>query len=117
MAHTPGEWYVVFADDGRGNQRADTVRSRAFGKSDQMADYQGCIVCDISEGHGNREHAFQEANDNARLIAAAPELLKMCKNFHAILRHKNISPPMNPGIQEDLEKKLGELIAKAKGVM
>lgn len=34
----------------------------------------------------------------------------MLRNFYAILRHKNISPPMLPGVQEDMEKAVAKLL-------
>jgi len=52
-----------------------TIRAKAWGESDQMADYRGVIVADFSEAHGNRKHAFPECRANANLIAAAPEML------------------------------------------
>ena len=66
VPHSRSPWKVVA--DG-------TVRSDDFAGSTQMGDYLGCIVCDTSPGHGNREHAKAEAAANARLIAAAPDLL------------------------------------------
>ena len=41
-------------------------------------------------------------------------LLNRCfdslRSFHAILRHKGISPPMNPGVQEQMELATKKLI-------
>jgi hypothetical protein len=75
--HTPGEWFL--ADDG-------TVRSRVWGESDMMADYKGCVVCDLKAGTGSpnwpatgRKHAQPEAEANARLICAAPDLKAVCE--------------------------------------
>ncbi len=84
--HTPGQWFVELE-----NGVVDTIRSKAWGNSDQMADYRGNIICDLTRSHGEREHAYPEAEANAQLIAAAPELLealqsiderlKKCKGF------------------------------------
>lgn len=41
------------------------------------------------------------------IIAEQKELLR---KFHSILRHKNISPPMLPGIQEEMEKDVARLL-------
>jgi hypothetical protein len=42
-------------------------------------------------------------------IAECKEVLMA---FHAILQHKNISPPMLPGVQEALEKRVARLLGK-----
>lgn len=34
----------------------------------------------------------------------------MLRKFYAILRHKNISPPMRPGFQEEMEKEVARLL-------
>lgn len=80
--HTPGPW-ALCEDDG-------TIRARAFGESDQMADYRGNIVCDLSPALGawptrGRKHAEPETRANAALIAAAPDLLATVKILHSIL--------------------------------
>src|SRR3990167_7577494 len=51
-----------------------TIRSKSWGEGDQMGDYKGVIVCDLSIGHGEREHAKPETTANAHLIAAAPDM-------------------------------------------
>lgn len=52
-----------------------------------MGDYRGCIVADLSasighspEGQSRRE-AIPEMKANARLIAAAPDLLALAKQY------------------------------------
>jgi hypothetical protein len=82
--HTPGPWTF----------EADlTIRSRAFGTSDQMGDYKGVVIADLKPALGvctdtaegiesakrARSHAWPETQANARLIQTAPELLKALK--------------------------------------
>jgi len=47
-----------------------------------MGDYKGVIIADLSVGHGGRNHAFSEAEANAHLIAAAPDLLEACNEIY-----------------------------------
>jgi hypothetical protein len=74
-----------------------TIRSHAFGASDMMGDYRGLIVCSFNEAHGSREHAYPEAEANARLIAAAPDLLAACKALCRRLESNElVNRPDNP---------------------
>jgi hypothetical protein len=78
ITYTPGPWH--FSDDG-------TIRSDipALKKSNLMGDYRGAIIADIQYSVNqhdtewgqptSRAHAIPEAEANARLIAAAPDLL------------------------------------------
>ena len=78
--HTPGEWKVVYRkDDNFGSpiNVPDTIRTNDFANNDMMGDYQGCIICSLNRAHGNRPHAYKEAEANAILMAVAPELLKV----------------------------------------
>ena len=69
--HTPGPWGIVYDAEGMIN----SIRVQEWGKSNLMSDYRGCIVADFARAHGGRNHAFAEAESNATLIAAAPDLL------------------------------------------
>ena len=75
---TKGPWKLI----------DDCIRSPDMaGISDQMADYRGAIICDMSAGLGHslgerylsRRHALPETRANAHLIAAAPDLYWVCK--------------------------------------
>ena len=68
---TKGPWKLI----------DDCIRSPDMaGISDQMADYRGAIICDMSAGLGHslgerylsRRHALPETRANAHLIAASP---------------------------------------------
>lgn len=69
---TKGEWVIVRTADGR----PESIRVKSWGDNDLMGDYRGCIICDLVESHGNRTHAIPEVEANAKLIAAAPDLLE-----------------------------------------
>ena len=83
MAHTPGPWTVAYDDYGDewwfgGNGHGQWVVTPAEELNIVMA------------GHGNDrgdENLRQVAADNARLIAAAPDLLKACRQVHDALVH------------------------------
>lgn len=106
MNHTPGPWKLV--DDG-------TVRSKAFGKSDMMGDYLGVIVCDLKAGTGSpvwpsvaRAHSQPEAEANARLIAAAPDLLEALEELY------KAGPDCEGGPLGEAYRKARAAIAKAE---
>ncbi len=65
MSHTPGPWQVIPGDNIR---RPRLVR-----------DFEGFV---IAEAHWN-EHMDGEAEDNATLIAAAPDMLAALKAVEA----------------------------------
>ncbi|MBY0527341.1 MAG: hypothetical protein K2R98_28350 [Gemmataceae bacterium] len=69
VPHTPVPWFLEESDG--------TIRSKAFGRSDQMADYRGNIVCDLRPALGGwpslgRKHAEPETRANAGVICTAP---------------------------------------------
>lgn len=72
MKHTPGPWNIVYD-----THFIDSIRVKQ--NKDLMGDYQGCIICDFTRSHGKREHAYKETEANAKLIAAAPDLLEACQ--------------------------------------
>ena len=79
MKYTKGSWFLEKSDW--------TIRSKVWGESDMMGDYKGVIIADLSVGHGGRDHAFPEAEANARLIAAAPDLLEACKKARQFIEN------------------------------
>jgi hypothetical protein len=87
--HTPTPWHIE-SDGPSWNKPSlpTTIRWKPptgndYLRSDQMGDYRGVIVCDMTEGHGDRAHAATESWANARLIAAAPDLLNALQTLVA----------------------------------
>ena len=84
MKHTKGKWEFV---------KDYTIRSKALGDSDLMGDFKGNIIADLKPSigceeidlpayhteQGSRQHCINEVMANAKLIAAAPELLEALK--------------------------------------
>jgi hypothetical protein len=93
--HTPGPWEVKPYAWQRGNV---SVFAPKFGR----APYGACVAyTPCSDGVGGAEGALA----NARLIAAAPELLEALKRAHTWLQ----------GSEPGRAQYLGEVIAKAEG--
>jgi hypothetical protein len=106
--HTKGEWILVYNKDN--HAMIETVRVKAWEDNNLMGDYRGCIIADLTESHGFRKHAFAEANANARLIAAAPELLNACKT---VLKCKTNQYGETPELSNDLRTIIESAIKKA----
>ena len=65
MMHTPGPWKVFWAEDAQGNKRANLFIGIGAATGEGIAD----------SGFGVWGGGSEEAAANARLIAAAPDLL------------------------------------------
>ena len=63
-------------------------------------------------GHNTRSASDEEKKANARLIAAAPELLEQCKLFEKVLTHLINSGDSGADLERD---KLREVLAKVDG--
>jgi hypothetical protein len=90
---TPGPWGIQDAGPG-------TIRGLRFRV---ITDEK--IIAKTSDG-------LEEARANARLIAAAPELLEQCKLFEKVLTHLINSGDSGADLERD---KLREILAKVEG--
>ena len=77
--HTPGEWKVIIE-----NNFPIEIHAKAIYNSELDSMMDGDQVCIISEEYNEIEVPFEEQQANAKLIAAAPEmldvLLELCEN-------------------------------------
>ena len=83
---TQGKWEFLEEDF--------TIRTKDFSSFAGMGDYRGVIICqlDAENWRVNNLESIAEKTANARLIAAAPELLAACKGF---MRFANRDLPKN----------------------
>ena len=96
---TPGPWHYTLADE--------TSSGGVYGN-------EKC-VCDIIPKELQVAYDCEEveiANANARLIAAAPDLLAQCKLFEKVLTHLINSGDSGADLERD---KLREVLAKVEG--
>lgn len=98
MKHTPGPWSINHWSKGTGGvtcmakendityYTGDAVEGRYLnvvaptkylGSSRTYGSFEGCHIAKIEIGY----EGFEEAKANAKLIAAAPELLEICKHL------------------------------------
>lgn len=96
MAHTKGPW----------NFRTD----RVSGDNGIIADGTGVFIECFAEIRHAGEGARDEALANARLVAAAPDLLELAFQYRNDLRH-----PLAPDSRERRLKAIDAVIAKAEG--
>ena len=90
---TPGPWEIQDAGPG-------TIRGLRF----RVVTDEN-IIAKTTDG-------LEEARANARLIAAAPELLEQCKLFEKVLTHLINSGDSGADLERD---KLREVLAKVEG--
>lgn len=79
---------------------------------------KSCIAKIITTGaHSDYDPEKSEAHDNARLIAAAPDLLEACKSaLSAIGEALNDSSVIRESELGEVHGKLREVVAKATGI-
>jgi hypothetical protein len=82
--HTPGPWKLM------GDLRI--VGAEVPAKGDMSGFYPGIIRLDRNSNGTYVSMTFEEREANAKLIAAAPELLEACLNFMKHAQDKNITP-------------------------
>lgn len=102
--HTPGPWHCWTYTDCDGDPRADGVayEVHCFSIHEPTEPYNGHEL-----GSG------EEARANARLIAAAPDLLEALKRMHAAF---NAKKPIPTAEGNALEAMCRAVIGKAEGL-
>lgn len=108
--HTPGPWRVHMAD-------SDKTHSGDIAVYGHSKTNMGRCIARVY-GEGFLSNIVKERDANARLIAAAPELLEECKKNLWWLQHvrSQIQGPKNVMLGFDQAiKYLGIVIAKAEG--
>lgn len=91
--HTPGPWEIVNATDVFTKLGATSAEGTETAHNDgwRIAD---CASIPTTNKDGEQcELSFREAHANARLIAAAPELLEACQTFAEWLRREEEGLP------------------------
>jgi len=109
--HTPGPWYAWFCKENETGggifQNTNTDNQRMICR---MAKEKRVIHKDKRKSDDFVHSAEDEAN--ARLIAAAPELLEQCREFEKCLTHLINSGDSGADLERD---KLREVLAKVEG--
>lgn len=93
--HTPGPWsYSVFAEHTAtpGFPAAVYALDRENGETEDGGDDPSFVICDFDE---TEYENLPEANANARLIAAAPDLLATLKAASDFVAVNNIEGAIN----------------------
>ncbi len=114
MSHTPGPWKVELDDKG-----SPMYIVRENGEQSVVCECGDCAD-DVAKGWGGRQyselvtcdsHVYGPTLQDARLIAAAPDLLETCKAIMEDLRH--VCTELGPGLCHRC--KVVRAIAKAEG--
>ena len=98
--HFPGPWIVGPVDDTL--VRAVTTEGEYY------------TICEM-DGNYNDPHQWPVMEANARLIAAAPDLLEACKDIATILDYGAVGGKPSEPILFETYHKLKRAIAKATG--
>ena len=98
---TPGPWHY-----------SEVIRGRDQYYRQIRADFKIAEVHACHSGVAGTKKGRAEDEANARLIAAAPELLDQCKLFEKVLTHLINSGDSGADLERD---KLREVLAKVEG--
>lgn len=102
MKHTPGKWVV---------EKSSAEIRRPFWITGN--DDDGCMICSVVSNIYDERIEIEEAMANARLIAAAPELLEACyaviDDWHSKSSNFNKKEPKHLDLCRRAIKKATEL--------
>ena len=117
--HTPGPWKLSCIDGvedslmvGGGDDGSDIVADIRTYENEISATRNSPRQMWVKKRLAELERQEKEAHANARLIAAAPELLEQCKLFEKCLTHLINSGDSGADLERD---NLREVLAKVDG--
>lgn len=117
QTHTPGPWYVSDFDHDALDVVASWSDKVKSATASGYGDYRGIIVCNLHHQNDNPCVSKAQAEANARLIAAAPELLEALEgivNFYRPASHDERMKRQRPD-ENCTICKAESAIAKARG--
>jgi hypothetical protein len=80
VTHTPGPWVFNESDDGHEIRMGDAIKSRAMHDCQNLIEYNhGLFYYD--DMTPPQLEQYQQAEANAKLIAASPNLLAICEKL------------------------------------
>ncbi len=106
MAHTPGPW-ISF---GEGNEWLGIEAG-----VDTSEPFSIVVFGTPDDDNGVQGRTVEEARENARLIAAAPELLKACKLVELHFKRNQVSGNFQGDDEHEAWSVIAKAIAKAEG--
>ena len=98
MSHTPGPWKIDPSEE----------FPLAVIVDDEDGELDGVCICELQGEFDDKSSATPEQMSNARLIAAAPELLEACKYALAQLEADGNSELICEDIRDAIRKAKGE---------
>lgn len=113
VKHTPGPWRYLKQSNEQGEPVFTVGAEAAEGENKHIA--RVAFAAGWSDVTGKTHRATRPAEANARLIAAAPELLTSALNCTFWLSCLEDLNPDNIGIIEEMREALQFVIAKATG--
>ena len=102
MKHTPGPWIID-------KEWMKECKYKAGQEIPIFPEKGGVSVCEVTTRTGTGQLNQKEGNANARLIAAAPELLNELKDISCALKYGNLKKP------KQWKASIDRIIAKAEG--
>ena len=114
IKHTPGPWYADLRE--RYTLGGDMVEITLHDENEMVIDQIASIMLETGEDSPDDQRAYREQEANARLIAAAPDLLAACKEMlNEIRAYQGESEFEEGSITKSHCDLLKSAIAKAEG--